>query len=162
MELRRVIDAFSQPIYIPNGLIFGDKLTTAAYVNENGVISFDEPWRFSYPNRFPTNYFHSRQSMVIAPFWSDNDIRREGTVRYFTFCTISNKAECTHQNKSTPSYQESVRIMNTVNEYIQTTRDSDFDGSWLLIAQWDQVHPSPHGDDDRRGISENVLSKVFT
>ena len=51
-------------------------------VSENGVFSFQEPWKFSHPSRFPTDYFFTQTSNVIAPFWSDNDIRREGTVHY--------------------------------------------------------------------------------
>ena len=51
-------------------------------VSENGVISFDAEWKFAHPSRFPTDYFYTRNAYVVAPFWSDNDIRKEGTVRY--------------------------------------------------------------------------------
>ena len=29
-----------------------------------------------------------------------------------------------------------------------------FTGSWMLVAQWDRVHPFPHGAPDTTGISD--------
>ena len=51
-------------------------------VNENGIISFANPWPYSSPSRFPTNWYWTRNQYVVAPFWSDNDIRRSGSVHY--------------------------------------------------------------------------------
>lgn len=78
-------------------------------VNENGVISFKEPWRYSYPNRFPTSYFFTRRGLCVAPFWSDNDIRRAGTVLYATY---DDKVDAT-TNKA------GRRLLTHVNKYIQ-------------------------------------------
>ena len=50
-----------------------------------------------------------------------------------------------------------------MNRYIQTTRNDLnelFIGTWILIAFWDHVHPSPHGADDTQGIPEKLLSRV--
>ena len=50
-----------------------------------------------------------------------------------------------------------------VNEYIQRNQNDDeanFEGNWLLIAHWDHVHPSPHGEEDQRGYSDEQLSQV--
>ena len=95
---------------------------------------------------------------VIAPFWSDNDIRKEGTVRYITYCNITNQAQCAFHN-------ESQIILDEVNRFIQSNQaDSSqepFVGTWMLIAQWDQVHPSPHGAEDTEGIPPEELSKVL-
>ena len=49
--------------------------------------------------------------------------------------------------------------MDQVNEYIHEV-DEDFTGGWLLIVHWDNVHPSPHGEDDHRGIPDSELEKV--
>lgn len=38
--------------------------------------------------------------------------------------------------------------------------DEFYAGHWMLIAQWDSVHPYPHGSDDTQGISEQELSQV--
>ena len=56
------------------------------------------------------------------------------------------------------------KILNQVNTYIrkqQPEGEKMFTGRWILIAHWDHVHPSPHGDDDHRGIPEEELEKVY-
>lgn len=119
-------------------------------VNENGVISFGEPWKYSYPDRFPTNYFYTRRSIAVAPFWSDNDIRLSGAVRYAT--VSSNDGS---------SNEAGRMLLSNVDGYIRTQPGHEtFTGNWLLIAHWDNVHPSPHGDENHRGISEDDLQKV--
>lgn len=125
-------------------------------VNENGAFSFQEPWKFSHPNRFPTNYFATRMRHVLAPFWTDNDIRREGTIRYVAI-------------ERGISYPGDIIINETavyVNDYIiinETTSGEDeklFEPKWMLVAQWDGVHPYPHGSDSREGFSEEYLNRV--
>ena len=39
------------------------------------------------------------------------------------------------------------------------TRD-EFRGTWMLVAQWDRVHPDPHGADDHMDIPEALLERV--
>ena len=39
-------------------------------------------------------------------------------------------------------------------------RRSGFMGTWMLVAQWDHVHPDPHGADDHMGIPEALLERV--
>lgn len=119
-------------------------------VNENGVISFEQPWRYPYPDRFPTENYWSRQGLVIAPFWSDNDIRKAGTVRYAAY------------SLQVGDETSKVKMLfDKVNKNIQKV-DEGFIGKWLLIAHWDHVHPSPHGDDDHRGIFDSELEKVYS
>ena len=118
-------------------------------MNENGVISFEKPWKYSYPNRFPTKHYWSRQGQVIAPFWSDNDIRKTGAVHYVAY-SLKNGDE-TSPGKI---------LLDIVNRNVQKVSDK-FTGRWLLIAHWDHVHPNPHGDDDHRGIPDSELEKVM-
>lgn len=123
-------------------------------INENGVISFDKPWKYSYPNRFPTSFYWTRQGLAVAPFWSDNDIRKDGAVRYATYDSLIT-------NTNTAGRQ----LLEQVNSYIQTLQEEEeeeerFVGLWMLIAHWDGVHPSPHGGDDHGGISEEELNRV--
>lgn len=86
----------------------------------------------------------------MAPFWSDNDIRLAGAVRYASISSgdgISNAA--------------GRMLLEEVSGYIRTQPGYEtFTGSWLLIAHWDNVHPSPHGDGAHRGISMDQLQKV--
>lgn len=120
-------------------------------VNENGVISFINPWRYPYPKNFPTNDYNIRNAIAVAPFWSDNDIRKDGTVRYATY-NITDR-------------RPSVRaLLNLVTANIQSRQGEEteilFEGTWMLIAHWDGVHPSPHGADDHGGIPEEELERV--
>ena len=38
-ELRREEDAFSDPIYIPNGMLYGERTVTSAYVSDTKTIA---------------------------------------------------------------------------------------------------------------------------
>ena len=119
------------------------------------MISFREPWKFSHPDQFPTEYYYSRNKLAVAPFWSDNDIRKAGAVRYATYNS--------EEGDTNPNGKQ---LLEEVNNYIQDLQeDEDIDevfvGTWLLVVHWDHVHPSPHGADDHNGIPETLLEKVL-
>ena len=120
-------------------------------MSENGVISFDDPFKFPLPEPFPTSHDPITQSFVVAPFWSDNDIRREGAVRYVSYSAREN---------TDPDVSGLFSMLNGFIQQSQSDEEEDFVGDWLLIAHWDQVHPSPHGQDDHMGISEAFLNLV--
>ena len=116
-------------------------------VNENGVFSFEDPYKFSHPNPYPTGSPATRVKHVLSPFWSDNDIRREGTVRYVTF------------ERSFP--MDGSQIMDEAAAYVNTQLVNDdqvFHPTWMIVAQWDRVHPYPHGSAE--GASEGYLNQV--
>ena len=80
--------------------------------------------------------------------WSDNDIRKEGTVRYVAIME-----------------GESARgdeMLRVASDFVQGQRqgNDEFRGTWMLVAQWDRVHPDPHGADDHMGIPEALLERV--
>ena len=84
----------------------------------------------------------------MAPFWSDNDIRRAGAVRY---ASVS----------SNNTNEAGQALFNIVNAYVRTQPGKEaFNGSWLLIAHWDNVHRSPHGETNQQGVSMEELEKV--
>lgn len=124
-------------------------------MNENGAFSFNEPWRFSHPSRFPTSYLPARQRHVLSPFWSDIDIRKKGTVRYIGI------------ERGVSAVGDA--IMNETSAYINERFDTrvlegdeqgSFEPIWVLVAQWDKVHPHPHGSENLEGIDEDILRKV--
>ena len=53
--------------------------------------------------------------------------------------------------------------MNEVTMYVQEQLNggADFQPTWMLVAQWDRVHPDPHGANSHEGVSEDYLSKVW-
>ena len=105
-------------------------------VGTNGIISFGHQFLFWFPEPFPGGNIH-----VVAPYWSDNDIRREGNVSYEVF-----------QLQGTGAYGD--QLLDDVSSYIrERSMSSDFQGSFMILAEWEGVHPYPHGasnssDDD--------------
>ena len=101
-------------------------------VGVNGIISFDREFSLNSPENFPSTDGKVFYSYLVAPYWSDIDTRREGRVRYESYYLGDSIA--------------SDRQLNTVNDFIQTEEDSDFQGNWMMLASWEDVHPFPHGD----------------
>lgn len=107
---------------------------------------------YPYPEQFPTRNFDIRNALVVAPFWSDNDIRKDGAIRYATY------------NSATDDNPRARALLDIVNANIQAQQREEseqlFVGLWILIAHWDGVHPSPHGEDDHGGLSDEELDRV--
>ena len=54
-------------------------------------------------------------------------------------------------------------IMDEARTYVNVRlvgHGERFQPTWVLVAQWDGVHPYPHGSDDHEGIDEEYLSRV--
>ena len=132
---------------------------TFMQVSENGVISFGEKWFFDKPERFPTRNPNIQKRYVVAPFWSDNDIRKSGTVRYVLI----------NRENDEISDQE-ILLLNETTALVQRTLNRNFRANTMLIVQWDHVHPFPHGrsqeertlqDDNDNDFLEKVLPLVI-
>ena len=117
-------------------------------VSENGVISFEQPWKYAQPEKLPTSNSYIREIDVVSPFWSDNDIRRDGTVRYIAI--------------EEGSSAEGDAILADISQLLQQRSHPDFIGKYAIIAQWDHVHPFPHGNPSGYNISDTELNKVYT
>ena len=68
----------------------------------------------------------------MAPYWDDVDIRLAGNVSYEMHSIRSNSLE-------------SNRLLSDISSYIATSTGEPFQGTWMLIAEWEEVHPWPHG-----------------
>ncbi len=60
---------------------------------------------------------------------------------------------------------EGDNMFDEVSGFVQGQRSEEderdeFQGTWMLVAQWDHVHPDPHGADDHMGIPEALLERV--
>jgi hypothetical protein len=111
-----------------------------------------DSWGFSHPNPFPTSYESTRLRFVLSPFWSDVDIRREGTVRYVLITrSSSDLGELIIDNAS-----------RYINERFLGEDALPYHPTWVLVAQWDGVHPHPHGSGNHEGIDEKYLNRVST
>ena len=85
-------------------------------------------------------------SYLVAPYWDDIDIRRDGNVFY--------------EVHSTGDSVEFNNLLSQVSNFItnETTSGEVFTGTWMLIAQWDRVHSWPNGEDD---VLRNFFESIF-
>ena len=107
------------------------------------MISFGRPFRLWHPCQFPSNDPLVNSANILAPYWSDNDIRSSGNVSYGSF-----------------QYGDSVEGNNLllyISLYIREfyPNASQFQGNYMIIADWDQVHPFPHGSSNLTNIVSN-------
>lgn len=106
-------------------------------MSTNGAISFGTGWLFWIPQPFPTNALNTRNSYVVAPFWSDNDIRMNGSIRYEVHARVAGPRT------------RSPQLLDLVSSIIINQRNltaGSFQGQWMLVAEWNEVHPYPHGN----------------
>ncbi len=68
----------------------------------------------------------------MAPFWSDVDLSLAGTIQYEVHSMDSGLIG-------------SVELLRNVSEFVSTREMVDFEGTWMLVVSWEQVHPWPHG-----------------
>ena len=47
-----------------------------------------------------------------------------------------------------------------VNYRLRDDEQVLYEPTWLLVAQWDGVHPHPHGAENRKGLDEEYLEQV--
>ena len=105
------------------------------------MISFGREFLLCYPQPFPSNDPSISSANVLAPYWSNNDIRNTGEVTYASFqygdTTLGNI------------------LLEICSNYIRTNcpNSTQFQGNFMILAEWNQVHPFPHGSSN--------LSSVF-
>uniref|UniRef100_A0A1X7TZY4 VWFD domain-containing protein n=1 Tax=Amphimedon queenslandica TaxID=400682 RepID=A0A1X7TZY4_AMPQE len=126
--LERKLRSSSHTIRIPTGFPIGSSVQHKAYVSANGVISFEKPIKCGDASPFPTNLTNVENGFIVAPYWSDSDIRSTGSVCYEVHDDIN----------SSP-------LMRTVSDIVHKLTGTSYNGYWLMVAQWRNVHPFPHG-----------------
>ena len=68
----------------------------------------------------------------MAPYWDDVDIRIAGNISYEVHSRRSNSLE-------------SNRLLDYVSAFVANSTGQSFQGTWMLVAEWKEVHPWPHG-----------------
>lgn len=102
-------------------------------VSSNGYFSFDNEVTDSTPQLFSSS---SLPAYLVAPFWAHNDIsNRVGDISY-----------------EVHSFVVSLNYINLVSSFISQQQQVKFNGSWMLLAEWNSV-PQFSG-------SVSVVSKV--
>ena len=102
---------------------------------------------------FPGRYYQ-RRFYVVAPFWADHDIRKMGEVYYEVLKKGRSRSE--------------DAVLNEVNQYVSLSTEQSFVGTFMILAEWRNVHPYPHGSCDFYDILENYpttrsfINQVFS
>ena len=95
----------------------------------NGHISFQTQYSPFNAELFPTTNPDIYWDFVLAPFWSDVDLRLAGMASWEIHTTAASQS-----------------LIDQVSTFIQENNGvSDFSGSWMMITYWEDVHPFPHG-----------------
>ena len=158
-------DGYSDPIHVNQGIPVGAAIQIIAYVcalerewcifmaitspqvGANGIISFGAGWTSRLPQLFPTNNNITQYGYVVAPFWSDNDLTLAGNITY--------------QVEEFSSDQ-----LTSASAFITDTTNTNFSGTWMLVAQWNDVHPYPHGSNPSssalNAVSIIILDDLIT
>ena len=90
-------------------------------VGTNGLISFGTGYNSFINQPFPGSATISNRYLV-APYWDDVDIRFDtGDISY--------------------EIHESGFVLDQVNAFIRKKRPTDFEGTWMMVAFYDAVHP---------------------
>ena len=85
---------------------------------------------------------------MVAPFWADIDTRGAGSVFYEVHEWGYNRG--------------SNAMLERLSGFISSQKSVNFTASWMLVAQWDRVHPFPHGivEGDFSEQYRNFLDRV--
>lgn len=96
-------------------------------------MSFDQPVYSPTPTPFPSSRNDIRNLFIVSPFWDDVDIRQAGNILYEVHSSFSGN-------------MDSIDLISQVDSYIQGVTGGSFSGTWMIVVQWDMVHPWPHGE----------------
>jgi len=77
---------------------------------------------------------------LLAPYWSNNDIRNTGEVIYASF----QYGDTTEGNILLEIYRNYIRT-----NYPNATQ---FQGNFMILADWNKVHPFPHGSSNLSSV----------
>ena len=102
-------------------------ITIISQVTTKGYFSLKFVDMADYnPKLFPSP---TGPNYIVAPFWSDIDIRDDGEIYY--------------QVHSRGSNTVSDELLHEVSVFISYSQQAVFSGSWMLVATWDQVKAFP-------------------
>ena len=99
-------------------------------VGDNGFLSFGQGYLFNQPRLFPSSIDAVRDALMVAPYWSNVDIRQQGRVYY----------RLIEPGKTTEDLD--VVLLNFVSGFITAKQSgiaANFSATTMLVAQWRDV-----------------------
>ena len=101
-------------------------------IGTNGIFSFSAPFYSAVAVAFPSSLSTVANAYLVAPYWDDVDIRLAGNISYEVHSRSSNNPG-------------SNQLLDQISQFIEDSIGESFQGDWMLIAEWEEVHPWPHG-----------------
>ena len=101
-------------------------------VGDNGFLSFRQGYLFNQPRLFPSTLDVVRNALMVAPYWSNVDIRQQGRVYY----------RLIEPGRTTENVD--MTLLNFVSGFIAARRNdiaANFSATTMLVAQWRDVPP---------------------
>ncbi|XP_076864065.1 IgGFc-binding protein-like [Brachyhypopomus gauderio] len=114
-------DGSSPAVSILQPFIFFGKIYNQIFVNNNGDVTFDQPFSSFTPSQFPARGGRD----IVAPFWTDIDNRVKGVISYQQYTSGSVLTQATQD----------------INLYFPQLR---FRATWVFVATWDRVAYYPN------------------
>ena len=121
-------------------------------ISDNGFISFRQGYLFSRPEQFPSTTIAVRDALIVAPYWSNIDIRLQGRIFY----------RLIEAGRTTEELD--MALLNFVSGFIAARQSANFSATSMLVAQWRNVPPFPNGN-GAEGLSQNqaeFINQVLT
>uniref|UniRef100_A0A8C7X234 NIDO domain-containing protein n=1 Tax=Oryzias sinensis TaxID=183150 RepID=A0A8C7X234_9TELE len=112
----RSLDGSSPEILLQKPFVYFGQTYNNIYVNHNGHLTFNSPYSAYIPQRFPLY----GPIDLIAPFWTDVDIRQTGFVFYNQYTNGSVLQRATRD----------------INSYFPNL---NFSADWVFVATWYEV-----------------------
>ena len=81
----------------------------------------------------------------MAPFWADVDNRKSGEITYQVYDAIN---------------PNTIPMINNVSKFVSETVNKQFTGCWMLLVEWRDVHPFPHGQINETDAQFSFANKV--
>ena len=104
-------------------------------VGTNGIFSFSAPFYSAVARAFPSTLSTVANAYLVAPYWDDVDIRLAGNISY----------EVHSRSNNNPG---SNQLLDQISQFVEDSTGDSFQGDWMLVAEWEEVHPWPHGLDN--------------
>ena len=114
-------------------------------VATNGLISFGNTFTFFTPILFSNE--SSLAAFVAAPYWADIDNTFTGEIWYET-----------HTAGSGENSTESNTLLGEVSAFVRARQGvPSFNGSWMLVATWNESFPFGVGFNNFSEVSPNII-----
>ena len=96
-------------------------------IGVNGIISFGKTFQHFSPELLPGSFAAIFYAYVVAPFWADADLRRQGNI--------------TWEIHSLGGSEAGDAYLDQVSVFLENREGVNFDGNWMMILDFEEIPP---------------------